>query len=102
MYVYRVSCGRAAAGMFAWRPSIRRTREGGRARHGSGIRSGQARVKSVQSSHYEPSSGRPVLVPSRGGLKAFEVSMTNVLTGVMAVLLAAVAIPANAQWLTHP
>ena len=28
--------------------------------------------------------------------------MTNVLTGVMAVLLAAVAIPANAQWLTHP
>ena len=28
--------------------------------------------------------------------------MTNVLTGVMAVLLAAVAIPANAQWLKHP
>ena len=28
--------------------------------------------------------------------------MTNVLTGVMAVLLVAVAIPANAQWLTHP
>ena len=28
--------------------------------------------------------------------------MTNVLTGVMAVFLAAVAIPANAQWLTHP